>query len=954
MKLSYLKDMGQEYTAAYREIAILKIKNEADALEREFQNAAGGGGQTQAQQDQLKAEQELTKELMTEWEIRLRVYANFLAGMGDKAGAENALNAAKDMARNKIKYQNMVTENFVASQNTMFDKAAWTNKKISELDINTARGFIGNIDKMLDAAQTMYDKDSSEYARLAEWKKGIQVAQLALDAAQNVQKIAGFLAVQTAASGAAVANAGAAVTGASIGVGPTGFATAAAMIALMASVFSMYGIVNSGGGGSSASSGYSFSSHVLGAEAGAANTSITDTWELLEDTYDMEYRELRGIYDEMRDLNSNISGLVSNIIRTGAYETTGISGGSQNGFIESLYSATAGKFTQYSTDLVTLGLIDGLGGWVADLVGSVIGSVFGGDTTKKVTQSGISLFDATMGKNSTTGSVTIEDLLAGNIYAKQYAQIKTTTDGGWFSGDDVSKKFVYDTLDSSVTNVLEKVFENIGSTLVYYAEQLGVDVNEVLNYQIEATKINLKGMSDDEISETLVDYFSNLADQATEDIFGSIISSYQKVGEGLSETAARLIIDKAVVMETLSMTGQAFDAVDKIHRVTLPLIGVIEFTETAVTQIIKFTESLIEIAGGLEELTEAASTYYDKFFTDAEKQLRLQGQLTGAMSDMNLVLPSTREGYRAIVEALDLTKESDMEAYVAMLKLSESADEYYSYLEEAQQEAIDSQKEYIETLKDVSKTIDEWLANLAISDLSPVRSAETYMLQYESYRASALSSTATSEDISKFLDYANTYLQFQKTYGTEGSYKAIYDAVVADVTGLGDVKDVQLQVAEAQLSVLQQIEQNTSADAKMNEIVYYLNALSMYRGDTTGQYPEGYEQNLISTLHDYGVPGYASGGLAEGVYRYAENGPEWVVPTYSPQNKSFLKSVGADPETLGAAIGKYLQSSNGGTVNGGQVIDNRIYIDGKEICRVVTKGMKENKEMVDATKRAVN
>jgi chromosome segregation ATPase len=50
---------------------------------------------------------------------------------------------------------------------------------------------------------------------------------------------------------------------------------------------------------------------------------------------------------------------------------------------------------------------------------------------------------------------------------------------------------------------------------------------------------------------------------------------------------------------------------------------------------------------------------------------------------------SSREGFRSIVEGLDLTTNAGREAYVAMLNLSDIADQYYSELEEQQQKAAD-------------------------------------------------------------------------------------------------------------------------------------------------------------------------------------------------------------------------------------------------------------------------
>lgn len=55
---------------------------------------------------------------------------------------------------------------------------------------------------------------------------------------------------------------------------------------------------------------------------------------------------------------------------------------------------------------------------------------------------------------------------------------------------------------------------------------------------------------------------------------------------------------------------------------------------------------------------------------------------------MNILLPSTREGYRALVEGLDLTTEAGQRTYVSLLTLAEGADAYYKFLEEAAEQDL--------------------------------------------------------------------------------------------------------------------------------------------------------------------------------------------------------------------------------------------------------------------------
>jgi len=81
-------------------------------------------------------------------------------------------------------------------------------------------------------------------------------------------------------------------------------------------------------------------------------------------------------------------------------------------------------------------------------------------------------------------------------------------------------------------------------------------------------------------------------------------------------------------------------------------------------------ESLIQLAGGAEALASGVSTYYDAFYSEAEKTGRATEQLSAQMSALGLSLPETKEGFRALVEAQDLTTESGRKTYAALIGMS--------------------------------------------------------------------------------------------------------------------------------------------------------------------------------------------------------------------------------------------------------------------------------------------
>jgi hypothetical protein len=410
-------------------------------------------------------------------------------------------------------------------------------------------------------------------------------------------------------------------------------------------------------------------STVLGAAYGAASESIPNSMKLLEETYDMQELKLTKIHNELRNLNSNITGLVSSILRT-----TDIGGMSYGSWVAGQGMGASAKSVFLNLDLVgglhkyvgdALGISVGGKGiefWaspltylVNNLLGRIVQTIadglFGGKVTYTIGGVGIEL-----------GDIVIGEILNGvRVSARKYTFYKKTTEGGWFGKDKNEYGMLYDALDKSVIDMFGKVFNNLGDTLVYLAESLGTDVSDVYEYVFKTTRINLMGKTGEEMAKALTEYFSKIGDEAARDLFGKIITQYQQLNEGLLETAIRLVRDKEIVKTVLEMTGQSFSG-------TIP-------------EMIRFSETLIQISGGLEKLTDAMQTYYDAFFSDAEKQMMLEKQIMAALAPYGLDLPGTRAGYRALVESLDLTTEAGMQAYNALLQLSKGADQYYDYME---------------------------------------------------------------------------------------------------------------------------------------------------------------------------------------------------------------------------------------------------------------------------------
>lgn len=733
-------------------------------------------------------------------------YYAAISGMEDKAMAASlAAIELRRIAEGKLKWDQTAADK-KAAQDTMKIWATEQTKRIG----NIKEGMSASSDAFEQLSQ-LYDKDSSERKKLHEIAMAFNVAEKAANMANAV-----VLAVE------AIANQGK-------GEPYSAFPRIAAMAAVMAALLASAGIAF--GGGSETAAPTLPESTVLGAKAGTGSESISNSYKLLEDTYSMEYRELSGIRAILKDLNQNITGLVTSIIRTGSVGNFSLASGSTPGIFETFGKA----YMKTIFDILSFGIFGKIGG----AIGSAIGSIFGGKTTTSATASGIQL-----------GAVSVGNLLkGGGITGQQYADIKKETSGGWFRKDKTEYWTEYKALDQNVTSLFTTVFRGLGKTLVELSTQLGTDTQAALNYIFPNIKLNLQGMDSETINKTLTEYFSNVSDTAVETLFGPMLKGYQQLGEGLLETAVRIITDKAVILDTLKMTNQAY-------------VGTVAST-------IAFSEALIALAGGLDKLTEAANTYYDKFFSDTDKQVRLQGQLYGALADQNMALPATRKGYKALVEAQNLNTEAGQRAYVTLLSLADAADKYYTGVKEAQQKLVEAQKGvvtelqgYVDKLKAARESMK--MEGFAFAQQQTVTAQIAFNSVLEQARLGDLSGIKTvDKSLSTLIANANSPAAFATLHDYQSNFYRTYNSIAE----LESLAGTRLTTAEKTLNILQtQLDVLTNIDTNLVALVETQKGSPYRIGGGTDNVNR--DKNVQTTF-------YEAGGEYSGGWRVVgERGPE--------------------------------------------------------------------------------
>jgi trimeric autotransporter adhesin len=174
--------------------------------------------------------------------------------------------------------------------------------------------------------------------------------------------------------------------------------------------------------------------------------------------------------------------------------------------------------------------------------------------------------------------------------------------------------------------------------------------------------------------------------------------------EQLQESIAKAVLDAGNIVIPAGQTATAV-----LERLGSSILAVNNTFETLGLSLYEtsiagaeMAAALVDLLGGVENFTQLSAQYYQNFYTEAERTQILMNQLAGSFGDLGLSLPGTREAFRAIVEAQDLSTESGRELFAALMMLSPAFNEFINGAESSLQQAIavaDEQRTRMEAIQ---------------------------------------------------------------------------------------------------------------------------------------------------------------------------------------------------------------------------------------------------------------
>lgn len=611
-----------------------------------------------------------------------------------------------------------------------------------------------------------------------------------------------------------------------------GAATLAAVVAIGAKM-------SGGGGGSSVNVAEERqkaqgTGTVLGDE-GAKSESLSKSLEILKDNSNIALNYSSKMLNALQSINDGISGMAASItqssgLRGTAADQRGLGVGSSKSFL---------GFSSESKELVDSGIVfdkvqikadeaaykDALAKYTqeraaydkemeANFMGDAYhaGSYTGGPQAPSMMQ---------------TSSQTVGSVMSGGVSAKGYADTHSESSSFWGLFSDSSDDTQLKELGSDLKLQFAKTVESMYDGVLSAAGALGKDsklwegvLKNVSFEQAGLDKISLKGLSGADIEKELQAAFSKLGDTMAAAVMPQL-AVFQKVGEGMFQTLIRVAagVDTAtfelekmgikaidytkilnkhgdVATEIVRDSIMAVEGMSKVGAMMVDLSGNMGDLISAYTDLKTIRDQLfagglngnnvsrdmVRGAGGLDALKTGSQAFFDNFLSEAQQQASKVNALKVEFAAMNLTLPTTKQGYVALVKQMDNGTASGDKLVGKLLSLSGAFSEVAESAKEVALSSVDAAFDRLKRSVDAQKEALNKIYDEQLKALQEQRdSASTSLKNIQSVFDMLNSALKTAQPLARGAaqEILRAALAFSNAGGSLVNYAGLDDALQA-------------------------------------------------------------------------------------------------------------------------------------------------------------------------------
>lgn len=220
-------------------------------------------------------------------------------------------------------------------------------------------------------------------------------------------------------------------------------------------------------------------------------------------------------------------------------------------------------------------------------------------------------------------------------------------DGGWFRSDRSGTD--YSAVSADFKSALDKSLAAISTSSKAYADVIGLSASSIDGFT-QSINISLKGLDAAGQQKAIQDALGNFGEELAKAALGAAGAAFVKDGEASATALQRLstsLVGVNAVMDTLSHAS-----------LKASLAGA------------DAASKLVDLFGSMQDFTNATSAYYQAYYSEQERMNKSAEQLAKSIGSLGLSMPATLAGFRALVDAQDLTTEAGRKTYAALIALS--------------------------------------------------------------------------------------------------------------------------------------------------------------------------------------------------------------------------------------------------------------------------------------------
>lgn len=290
-----------------------------------------------------------------------------------------------------------------------------------------------------------------------------------------------------------------------------------------------------------------------------------------------------------------------------------------------------------TTAVILTGIMAPVTKWLASLWGK---------TTQNVVDSGVQFGGR------------LSDLQAGKGFG-QYASVDTTK-SSWFGlKKNTTNSVQSQSLSTELSGQLGLIFSNMSAALREANKALGGSSEEIVktldNLTLTSTKVSLKGLSGQALTDALNGVISKSLDEMAQAAFPQY-DKFRQVGEGYAQTVLRIANHYAQLDDVLQSIGTQFGAVGHAS--------------------IDARERLIGLMGGIETLAQKTDGFAKTYLTEAEQLAPVTKRVAEEMAALGKSEITNRQQFKAAVLDLAnsgaLATEAGAKTYAGLMNVAEA------------------------------------------------------------------------------------------------------------------------------------------------------------------------------------------------------------------------------------------------------------------------------------------